>query len=65
MTLAPAPPPPLLPGEPVPVRKRPGSEAIGGTVNCGGVLLVRALRVGKDTTLSQIVQLVENAQVGT
>jgi cation transport ATPase len=51
-------------GEPVPVGKKAGSEVIQGTVNCGGVLRIRALRVGKDTTLSQIVKLVENAQAG-
>ena len=45
------------------MRKKAGSEVIQGTVNCGGVLRIRAQRVGKDTTLSQIVKLVENAQV--
>lgn len=51
------------PGEPLPVSKRPGDELIGGTVNGGGVLLMRARRVGADTALAQIVRLVENAQV--
>ena len=36
---------------------------IAGTINCGGMLRIKALRVGKDTTLSQIVKLVESAQV--
>lgn len=44
------------------MRKGAGSEVISGTVNCGSVLLMRALRTGKDTTLAQIVRLVENAQ---
>ena len=51
-----------LAGESVPVAKRRGSAVIGGTVNGGSVLLVHALRVGRDTTLSQIVSLVEKAQ---
>lgn len=42
-------------------RRSPPTTA--GTVNGGGVLLVRATRVGRDTTLSQIVQLVESAQL--
>ena len=54
----------MVTGEPVPGSKAPGDAVIGGTVNCGGgVLRVRALRVGKDTTLSQIVKLVEDAQM--
>ncbi|GAB4822580.1 hypothetical protein N2152v2_009626 [Parachlorella kessleri] len=53
----------MVTGESVPVRKKAGSEVIQGTVNCGGVLRIRAQRVGKDTTLSQIVKLVENAQM--
>jgi Cu+-exporting ATPase len=54
----------MITGEPVPGSKGPGDAVVGGTVNCGGgVLRVRALRVGKDTTLSQIIKLVEDAQM--
>jgi len=54
----------MITGEPVPGSKGPGDAVVGGTVNCGGgVLRIRALRVGKDTTLSQIVKLVEDAQM--
>jgi Cu+-exporting ATPase len=49
-------------GESIPVEKASGSEAVGGTFNLSGVLTIRATRVGKDTTLSQIVSLVEEAQ---
>ncbi|GAB4822450.1 hypothetical protein N2152v2_009496 [Parachlorella kessleri] len=53
----------MVTGEPLPVTKRQGDEVIGGTVNGGGVLLMRAARVGADTALSQIVRLVETAQM--
>jgi Cu+-exporting ATPase len=49
-------------GESMPVNKRPGDEVIGATVNQDGLLKVRATRVGKDTFLSQVVRLVEQAQ---
>lgn len=52
----------VVTGESIPVEKASGSEVTGGTVNLSGVLTVRATRVGKDTTLSQIVKLVEDAQ---
>jgi Cu+-exporting ATPase len=52
----------MLTGEPMPVLKRAGDEAIGGTVNTTGSLTLRATRVGKDAALAQIVQLVEHAQ---
>lgn len=44
--------------------KRTGDAVVGGTVNVGGPLRVRAARVGADTALAQIVRLVEAAQVG-
>ncbi|KAL4856926.1 putative copper-transporting ATPase 5 [Chlorella vulgaris] len=53
----------MITGESVPVAKRTGDAVISGTVNGSGMLMVRAARVGKDTTLSQIVRLVEGAQM--
>src|SRR6267378_2523942 len=52
----------MLTGEPIPVAKKPGDEVIGGTINTTGSVTFRATRVGKDTALGQIVQLVEDAQ---
>src|SRR2546425_12265501 len=49
-------------GEPLPVAKKIGDEVIGATVNRSGSVTFRATRVGKDTALAQIVQLVEDAQ---
>lgn len=53
----------MLTGESDPVRKTPGAQLYGGTVNVGGPFRMKALRVGADTTLSQIVRLVESAQL--
>ena len=53
----------MLTGESVPVAKAPGDPLIGGTVNVGGPLRLRVVRVGADTALAQIVRLVEAAQV--
>jgi P-type Cu+ transporter len=52
----------LLTGEPLPVSKQKGDQIIAGSVNGSGVLHIRAHRVGKETTLSQIVNLVSAAQ---
>jgi Cu+-exporting ATPase len=52
----------MLTGEPMPVGKKPGDEVIGGTLNTTGSITFRAARVGKETALGQIVQLVEDAQ---
>jgi P-type Cu+ transporter len=52
----------MLSGEPVPVEKEPGSALIGSTINGTGSLVMRADRIGADTVLSQIVQLVAQAQ---
>ena len=52
----------MLTGEPVPVPKEPGAEVTGGTVNGTGALTFRATRVGRDTTLAQIIRMVEQAQ---
>ena len=52
----------LLTGESLPVEKQPGSEVIGGTINGTGSIRYRATRVGEDTTLAEIVRIVEAAQ---
>jgi Cu+-exporting ATPase len=52
----------MLTGEPIPVEKMPGNRVIGATLNGTGGLVIRADRVGSDTVLSQIVQLVAQAQ---
>ncbi len=52
----------MITGEPVPVEKSAGAPITAGTVNGQGALTFRATRVGGDTTLSQIVRLVEQAQ---
>ncbi|HMN56398.1 MAG TPA: copper-translocating P-type ATPase [Ottowia sp.] len=52
----------MLTGEPVPVTKRAGDGLIGATMNTSGALVMRADKVGAATMLSQIVQMVANAQ---
>jgi len=54
----------MLTGEPIPVDKRQGDVLAAGTVNGQGLLKFRATRVGKDTALSQIIRLVQEAQGG-
>jgi Cu+-exporting ATPase len=54
----------LLTGESVPVEKGPGDEVAGAGVNAGGRMIVRATRIGADTALAQIAQLVTAAQTG-
>jgi Cu+-exporting ATPase len=54
----------LLTGESVPVEVGPGDDVAGATVNAGGRLIVRAVKVGKDTALAQIAKLVTDAQSG-
>lgn len=49
-------------GESMPVNKHPGDEVIGATVNQDGLLKVEAIKVGKDTFLSQVIKLVEECQ---
>jgi len=52
----------MLTGEPIPTDKAPGDTVIGGTVNQEGLLKIQARRVGKETALAQIIQLVQEAQ---
>ena len=52
----------MITGEPIPVEKGPGQALTGATVNGNGSLIMEATRVGADTVLSQIVEMVENAQ---
>jgi Cu+-exporting ATPase len=52
----------MVTGESVPVKKHPGDEVIGATINKTGSFKFRATRVGKDTFLAQIVKLVQQAQ---
>ncbi|MBD2297480.1 heavy metal translocating P-type ATPase [Nostoc sp. FACHB-190] len=52
----------MVTGESIPVKKQPGDEVIGATINKTGSFQFRATRVGKDTVLAQIVQLVQQAQ---
>ena len=52
----------MLTGEPMPVSKRAGDKVIGATINGSGALVMRAEKVGAQTVLSQIVQMVANAQ---
>jgi Cu+-exporting ATPase len=52
----------MVTGESMPVTKQPGSRVIGGTLNTTGGFIMRAEKVGRDTMLAQIVQMVSTAQ---
>ncbi|CZR09689.1 copper-translocating P-type ATPase [Trichococcus ilyis] len=52
----------MLTGESVPVEKQPGMAAIGGSINGNGVLKVTVEKVGNETYLAQVIQMVTNAQ---
>src|SRR5206468_577189 len=52
----------LVSGEPIPVEKEPGNRLVGATINGTGSLIMRAEKVGADTLLARIVQMVAQAQ---
>ncbi|MCX6545802.1 MAG: heavy metal translocating P-type ATPase [Acidobacteria bacterium] len=52
----------MVTGEPIPVEKREGDSLIGGTINSTGALVMRADKVGSETLLARIVQMVADAQ---
>jgi Cu+-exporting ATPase len=52
----------MITGESMPVSKQPGDDVIGATINKSGSFRYRATKVGKDTTLAQIIKMVESAQ---
>jgi len=52
----------MISGEPLPVQKQQGDKVIGATVNTTGTISMRAVKVGRDTLLAQIVQMVAMAQ---
>jgi P-type Cu+ transporter len=52
----------MISGEPVPVEKSSGDEVVGGTINQSGSFVMETTRVGADTVLARIIQMVEDAQ---
>ena len=54
----------MVTGEPIPVEVGSGSEVVGGTINKNGTFTFRATRVGADTVLARIINMVEEAQAG-
>jgi Cu+-exporting ATPase len=52
----------MITGEPIPALKKKGDKVVGGTLNKNSVLRFKAQKIGKDTVLSQIIKLVEEAQ---
>jgi len=52
----------MITGEPIPVEKKIGDKIIGATINTNGLLFIKATKIGKDTLLSKIIDMVSNAQ---
>lgn len=52
----------MLTGEPMPVEKKSGDEVVAGTINKSGTILFEATKVGKDTALAHIIEMVKRAQ---
>jgi len=52
----------MITGEPIPAAKKPGDRVTGGTINSKGALIIRADRIGSETLLARIVQMVAQAQ---
>jgi Cu+-exporting ATPase len=52
----------MISGEPIPVEKNPGDKVVGATINSTGSLVMEAEKVGSDTLLARIVQMVADAQ---
>ncbi|MCK4574531.1 MAG: copper-translocating P-type ATPase, partial [candidate division Zixibacteria bacterium] len=52
----------MISGEPLPIAKKAGDEVVAGTVNSSGSFLFQAKRIGKDTMLAQIIEMVRTAQ---
>jgi P-type Cu+ transporter len=52
----------MITGESIPIEKKKGDEVIGGTINKSGTFTFKAMKVGKDTALAQIVKLIQEAQ---
>ncbi len=52
----------MISGEPIPVLKKKNRNVVGGTLNKNGVIKFKATKIGKDTVLSQIIKLVQDAQ---
>jgi len=52
----------MITGEPIPVAKQAGAAVVGGTINQNGAFQFKATKIGADTTLAQIIKLVESAQ---
>jgi Cu+-exporting ATPase len=52
----------MISGEPIPKLKKAGDEVVGATINTNSILKFKATKIGKDTVLSQIIKLVEEAQ---
>jgi Cu+-exporting ATPase len=51
----------MITGESIPLTKRPGDMVIGGTMNVTGSIMIKVMTVGEDTTLSQIIKIVQDA----